>query len=94
MADILYYEVVPPRKWQAGTMGANQTPLFFGCADCGEKDAEIAGMASIDGTFRGIGIIRTVGHFFGNPALFCRTCFAKRIAPPKVGVVVEGVTCG
>lgn len=82
MADILYYEVVPPRKWQAGTFGAEQTPLFFGCADCGEKDAEIAGMASTDGTFRGIAVIKPTGEkFFVNPALFCRTCFEKRIAP-------------
>jgi hypothetical protein len=75
-----YWTLDPPKRWQAGHVGADKTPLYFSCADCGEKDATIAGIASTDGTFQGIGIIKASDGFFGNPAMFCQPCFDKRLA--------------
>jgi hypothetical protein len=77
-----YWTVEPPRQWRAGAVGtdANHTPFYFDCADCGAKEPPIAGIASTDGTFAGIGIIHTVGQEpFVKPAMFCASCFAKRI---------------
>lgn len=77
-ALMTYWTLSRPQKWQAGTVGADKTPIYFSCADCGEKDAAIAGIVSTDGTFRGIGVVRTEGSAFVNPAMFCTKCFAKR----------------
>lgn len=75
------FDVCPPTQWRAGFVG--DRPFFFGCAQCEEKDAEIAGCLSQDGTFRGVGIITkpaTEGRPFPthHPALFCRECWEKR----------------
>lgn len=77
-----YWAVDPPSRWQAGTVGANHAPLYFSCADCGEKNAEIAGIVSTDGTFQGIGILKA-GDGFYNPAMFCRKCYAKRVVQER-----------
>jgi hypothetical protein len=77
-----YWTLDPPKQWQAGTSGHgdNQTPFYFSCADCGTKDAVIAGILSSDGTYYGIGIIKIAGSFFVNPAMFCQPCFDIRLA--------------
>lgn len=80
----MYYELVTPKQWQAGSVGEKKEPIYFSCADCGQKDAEIAGFLSTDGTYLGIAIIKREGEFFVNPAMFCRTCYAKRVDTTSV----------
>ena len=81
MAQMQFFTVNPPTKWQAGSTGAERTPFFFSCADCGKPDAEIAGIIGTGPTFAEIGILPSSdGHSpFVKPAMFCAPCFAKRI---------------
>lgn len=79
---MIYYEIDPPTKWQAGIAGPG-TPteqvLYFDCADCGAKEADIAGFAGSGPTFSEIAVIPVKGSSLVNPAMFCRPCFALRI---------------
>jgi hypothetical protein len=88
-----YWTLNPPARWQAGTTGAERTPFYFSCADCGEKDAKIAGIISTDGTFSGIGLLKGDHSPFVKPAMFCTPCLAKRLTteaePAKVTTVDE-----
>lgn len=74
-----YWSLTPPARWQAGTVGAEQTPFYFDCADCGAKEPEIAGIISTDGTFGGIGVVKVNGGPFMNPAMFCASCWSVRM---------------
>ncbi len=80
---MMYYELVPPTQWKAGTVAPgtpNEQVFYFDCADCGAKEPEIAGILSSDGTFLGMGILKVEGSSFFNPAMFCAPCFKKRIS--------------
>ena len=78
MAAFTYWSVEPPTKWQAGSVGAERKPFYFDCADCGAKEPPIAGIISTDGTFNGIGLIKTENSPFVKAAMFCAPCFEKR----------------
>ena len=71
-----YWTLNPPQQWQAGTIGANHTPFYFDCADCGATEPKIAGIISRDGTYTGIGILGDAPPY--RPAMFCEPCFTKR----------------
>lgn len=75
---MLYWSLEPPAQWKAGTVGAEQKPFYFSCADCGAKEPPIAGILSTDGTYAGIGLLKVDGGPFVNPAMFCAPCFEKR----------------
>lgn len=86
MANMMYYELIPPTKWQAGRSAPdtpNEVVFYFDCADCGAKEPEIAGILSTDGTYSGIGIMPAKGSAFYNPAMFCAPCFKTRIDKAK-----------
>lgn len=78
-----YYSIEPPSKWRAGYTGTepNRQEFFFSCADCGEEDSLIAGIIADDPYtgFNSIGVLKS-GEGFYNPAMFCATCFAKRLS--------------
>lgn len=78
---MIYHSIEPPTKWRAGYSGSEREEFFFSCADCGEKDAEIAGIIAEDPYtgFASIGILKA-GDGFYNPAMFCKPCFEKRLA--------------
>jgi hypothetical protein len=75
-----YWSLDPPKQWQGGSVGAERTPIYFSCADCGEKDAIIAGIISEDGTYTKIGLLGKLEGCNLRPAMFCSACFAKRLA--------------
>lgn len=83
-----YWSLSPPAQWRAGFAGAERTPFYFDCADCGAVDPPIAGILSSDGTYAGIAIL---GQATGSiterrlrPAMFCAACFERRLSPePK-----------
>lgn len=77
-ATFQHFSLNPPAKWQAGTVGEAREPFYFGCADCGAKDCEIAGFIGTGPTFAEIGIIKAPDGFFGNPAMFCASCWTQR----------------
>ena len=79
MTKWAYFNILSPRRWRAGYAGTEE--FFFSCADCGDKDAEIAGIAaqSNDPSFSGIAVMGTLEEFNLRPAMFCRSCFHKRI---------------
>lgn len=75
-----YWTVNPPTRWQAGTVGAARTPFYFDCADCGQEDAEIAGILSSDGTYLGTALLGgDHGPCSYRPAMFCQPCFDARM---------------
>ena len=77
-AQMTYWTLDPPKRWQAGTVGEAKTPFYFSCADCRAEDCVIHAILSTDGTFRGIGIL-TTDPPFGRPAMFCQPCYQARI---------------
>jgi hypothetical protein len=76
---LMYWRLDPPKQWQAGSYGANKTPIYFACADCRTKDATIAGILSKDGTYSTIGILGTFDAMDLRPAMFCGPCFDHRV---------------
>lgn len=85
MTAYCYYTVEPPTKWQAGTTGASETPFYFDCADCGQEDAEIAGViapADLDHAprFTDLAVIPVDGGPMVRAAMFCSACYAERLA--------------
>jgi hypothetical protein len=84
---MMFFSVTPPTKWKAGSTGTppNDKPIYFSCADCDAKDAEIAGIISSDGTYNGIGLLGEIQKMNLRPAMFCAPCYAKRLA--KAGIV-------
>jgi len=74
-----YYSLEKPMKWRAGYVGKDKKPFFFDCADCGAKEPEIAGFAGSGPKFENIGVLKAEGAFY-KLAMFCRECFAKRLA--------------
>ncbi len=80
-ATFTYWSLEPPAQWKAGSVGAERTPFYFDCADCGAKEPPIAGILSTDGTFNGIGLLKIDGSILVKTAMFCATCYAKRITP-------------
>ncbi len=83
MTAYSYFDVEPPTKWQAGTTGEAHVPFYFDCADCGQEDAEIAGViapSDLDHAprFADVGIMRTTDGFFKS-AMFCSACYAERL---------------
>lgn len=84
MVTFQYWTLDPPSLWKAGTTtprgSTTPEPFYFGCADCGQKDARIAGIISTDGTFAGIGTLPLdpPDGFFRKPAMFCGPCFDAR----------------
>lgn len=84
--EMMYYSLVPPVKWKAGTSAPNtpnEVVFYFDCADCGAKEPEIAGILSSDGTFLGMAVLKIEGSSFFNPAMFCAACYQARLAPPE-----------
>ena len=80
-----YFELLPPKKWRAGTVGAGPTAreFFFDCADCDAKEPEIAGILGTTGRYEDIAILPIPGSPMVKLAMFCAPCFAKRIAEGK-----------
>lgn len=76
-----YWRLDPPAQWRAGYEGADRTPLYFDCADCGAADPPIAGILSSDGTFKGVALLGKMEGCNLRPAMFCAVCFERRIAP-------------
>ncbi len=81
MPKFNYYELIVPQKWCAGTIGTgpDAKPFYFDCADCGEKEAVIAGYLATQPDFLHIAIMDK-GPGDQRPALFCRTCLDQRLA--------------
>lgn len=80
MTAFNYFDVEPPTKWQACTSLVDGRPLYFPCADCGQKDAEIAGVIAISSLdhaprFSEIGIMPDTL----KSAMFCSACYAVRL---------------
>ena len=77
-----YWSVDPPTRWQAAVSAPgtpSETIHYFDCADCGAEDSLIAGILSSDGTYLGIGLLgSSIGDY--RPAMFCQTCYDKRLA--------------
>ncbi len=82
--NMQYWTLNPPAQWKAGNVGAARTPFYFNCADCGAKEPPIAGIISTDGTFAGIGLLKSADSIFVKTAMFCSPCYAKRIQPAMV----------
>lgn len=79
-----YYDVNPPTRWQAGTVGAAEQPFYFDCADCGADEPEIAGVIAPDGLdhaprFLDVGLFRVDGGPMVKAAMFCSACYARRV---------------
>ena len=79
-----YYDVEPPTKWQAGTVGEAETPFYFDCADCGTDEPEIAGFIGVEGLdhapkLEDVGVFRVDGGPMVKAAMFCSACYARRI---------------
>ena len=97
--SMTYWTLEPPAQWRAGFTGTepNKVPFYFDCADCSAKEPPIAGILSTDGTFSGIGLIRTPGDIFVKTAMFCAPCLATRLqaeTPAQVTTVDELVAAG
>lgn len=73
-----YAQFVTPQQYRMGFVGADQAPIYADCADCGEKEAVMHGMIKDDAGQ--IAIIRNPGEAFVHNALFCKSCFERRIA--------------
>lgn len=71
------YEVDPPTKWQAGTVGADHVPFYFDCAGCDAKEPAIAGMIGTGPTFSQVAIIPPAdgSGFPVKAALYCAPCW-------------------
>jgi hypothetical protein len=81
--NMQYWTLTPPAQWKAGTVGSGDTArdFYFDCGDCGAKEPKIAGILSSDGTFTGIGVLPGKdGSPFVRTAMFCESCFTKRVA--------------
>jgi hypothetical protein len=89
MPEMRYWTLDPPARWQAGSGGAEKTPFYFDCADCGAKEPPIAGIISNDGTFTGIGLLGGDRAPFVRPAMFCAPCMAVRLAAHQTQAVTS-----
>ena len=84
MTTYCYYDVTPPTRWQAGTVGADHKPFYFDCADCGAEEPEIAGFAGVAGldhapTLDDVAAIRRDGGMY-KLAMYCASCYARRVS--------------
>lgn len=79
----MYFELDPPQKWQAGSVGTK--PFFFDCARCEAKEPEIAGFLAdaSNPTFSGVVVLKRKDSNFLKTAMFCRPCFDAEVAEAK-----------
>jgi hypothetical protein len=68
---MMYFQLEPPARWQAGTTGEDHRPIYFDCADCGAREPEIAGFLGRSPDYHGIAVLRPEGEVIGRLALFC-----------------------
>jgi hypothetical protein len=77
-----YYQLVTPIQWRAGFIGSepNKQPFYFDCADCNAKAPVIHGYLASSPKFEDIGLLGKLQGCNLRLALFCESCFAKRLA--------------
>jgi hypothetical protein len=90
---VTYWSIEPPTKWKLGEAGRpgtrNHTIVYAHCADC-NTETELAGyIGSGPNICTDVGVTTvplpgtTIKSGMARPAVFCPTCFGRRLAEAK-----------
>ena len=74
---LTFFTMEPAQRWPIANSNGN--PVYAGCADCQQPEAEIAGFFAKAPTrnFTEIAVVRSKDNFFVRGACYCVACTAK-----------------
>jgi hypothetical protein len=74
---LTFFTMEPAQRWPIANSNGN--PVYAGCADCQQPEAEIAGFFAKAPTrnFTEIAVVRSKDSFFVRGACYCVACTAK-----------------